>query len=1043
MKRLSWSKLFTLAALVSLGIVTHGVATAQVTSRIPVTQLPGARVPSASPGTTSLKAWEGFQTTNYLNTEQYLYTRSVASIATGPVNIITIVNRRIAMFDNPNAIITPGGPLTASTQKVVSGPTAYPPTNEALLDVWLGEAVLRNLCPTNTSGNVLGGSTISCLVDHATVRYDQLQGRFLVLMTVTDTGVQTIGNGVTSPRKSSWVLLISKFSTFANLGTAGSSDVFITPTPPAGSTSGVNTNNWSIYYGTSDGFSGATANGNINSLPGIPNADATFDCSAGAIAASGATPTKNCYFPTDARLGIDNDNIVITSPVVNVNYFLPPAGTTPPINTFAGTRVRVIKKGGASPSAGGVPVQSPGSTAKGLYQKSLTATALVAGNQFTADTAGDYYDLYASTGGSVTPLSVFSTGYANGPYTVGPPTASITLGDGLFCEPARVRGRAAASYTNSMTPTVSSQTYLECITSIPLSGPNAGTTSSIYIQPIVYFTPGSGINPPANQGNTVPYYPQLVGDGTVAPTTGMQVATVDPFSNPSTVAQANYLGTAGGPSGPAPVFYVGDDRPHELVMREGHLYSARVGASPLLFQVNQALLSSTVYYDIIQKLTAGAAGISSLVSPLATGAPTPVLLSKWTNTNAWAPQYEVPGNVTTQGQTDPNFIFPWLEKLFVATSYPPMAASDPRISVQAGINCTNNGVNPAIVGGIANSSFAYPGLYDQRCATDAYDAFLAFRDPVTGQLVTTIPNTTADPVRPMIAPSLRGGASTDPNNGSLWNFGLYATRRFGNINGTGQQGSYVSNYDLQFSTTDAHNNPIGVQFSDCLSPSTCSAYLAVQIAANQGLISSSAGTAGINTAVTRGMMAKLVMLSLMDEKAIQAYLQATGGCTTNFADVASDCNGGVSGGTVPLAPSGSSNWRYIEAMFRKHITTGCFANDVLRNFCPLDPLTRGQMAVFLIRAKMNNVYPTVLNGCPQGGACVGVAGGDGFGLSVPSAPVFTDVPSTHAYFLYIQKMYELRITNGVTPIPGVPSYGPDQTLPLGQLLQFVVRAFFY
>src|SRR3954454_4831622 len=248
MKRLSWSKLFTLAALVSLGIVTHGVATAQ-TSRIPV-QPVGTRVPSASSGTTSLKAWEGFQTTNYLNTEQYLYTRSVASIATGPLNVITIVNRRIAMFDNPNAIITPAGPLTASTQRVVAGPTAYPPTNEALLDVWLGETVLKTLCPTNTPGNVLGGSTISCLVDHATVRYDQMQGRFLVLMTVTDTGVQTIGNGVTSPRKASWVLLISKFSTFASLGTAGSSDVFITPTPPAGSTSGVNTNNWSIYYGS-------------------------------------------------------------------------------------------------------------------------------------------------------------------------------------------------------------------------------------------------------------------------------------------------------------------------------------------------------------------------------------------------------------------------------------------------------------------------------------------------------------------------------------------------------------------------------------------------------------------------------------------------------------------------------------------------------------------------------------------------------------------------------------------------------------------------
>jgi hypothetical protein len=1041
MKRLSWSKLFTLAALVSLGIVTHGVATAQVTPRAPVTQIPGSRVPSASPGTTNLKAWEGFQTTNYLNTEQYLYTRSVASIATGPTNIITIVNRRIAMFDNPNAIISPGGPGSATTQKTVSGPTAYPPTHEALLDAWLGENLLKTLCPTNTSGTVSGGSTISCLVDHATVRYDQLQGRFLVLMTVTDTGIATPGQGVTSARKASWVLLISKYATFPSLGTNGSSDVFINPTPPVGSTSGINPANWAVYYGSgSDGFIGSIpANGNINSLPAIAGADATFDCSAGAIAASGATPAKNCYFPTDARLGIDNDNIIITSPVVNVNYFLPPAGTPVPTITFAGTRVRVIKKGGASPSAGGSPIQSPGSTAAGLYQKSLAGGALTAGNQFDEDTTKDYYDLYANAG-NIAPLSTFSAGYANAPYTVGPPTDSITNGKGLFCEPARVRGRAAASYTNSMTPgAVTSQTYLECITSVALAP--GSFTSSIFVQPIQYVTAFGGINPPANQGNTVPYYPILVGTGTVAPNSGMQVAQVDPFSNPSTVAQASYLGTSGGPSGTAPNFYVGDDRPHELIMREGHLYSARVGSSPLLFQVNQAPLSTTVYYDIIQKLTAGNPGITS-TAPLAAGAPSPVLLSKWTNTNAWAPQYEVPANVTTQGQTDPNFVFPWLEKLFVATSYPPMAGSDPRTSVQAGVNCTNNGVTPNIVGGIANAGFSYPGLYDQRCATDAFDAFISFRNPVTGQIVTTIPDAGA---APMIAPSLRGSASTDPNDGSLWNFGLYATRRFGVINGTGQQGSYVSNYDLQFQSTDAHNNPIGTQFTDCVSASTCGSatYLAVQIAANQGLISNAPGAAGIANNVLRGQMAKLVMLSLMDEKAIQAYLQATGGCTTNFNDVASDCNGGVSGGTVPLAASSNSNWRYIESMYRKHITTGCFANDAVRNFCPTDPLTRGQMAVFLIRAKMNNVYPSVLNGCSALGVCAGVAGGDGFGLSVPSTPYFTDVASNHAYFPYIQKMYELRITNGVTPIPGIASYGVGDNLKLGQLLTFVVRAFFY
>ena len=150
MKRLSWSKLFTLAALVSLGIVTHGVATAQRPSiqisgsgagRTPdTTQQVGARVPATqAPG--QFKAWEGFVTTNYLNTEQYVFTPPSASTAAGPVNIITIVNRRIAIYDNPNAILqpAPGGPTLVSD---VTGPRSYVPTGEALLDTWLGQNVL-------------------------------------------------------------------------------------------------------------------------------------------------------------------------------------------------------------------------------------------------------------------------------------------------------------------------------------------------------------------------------------------------------------------------------------------------------------------------------------------------------------------------------------------------------------------------------------------------------------------------------------------------------------------------------------------------------------------------------------------------------------------------------------------------------------------------------------------------------------------------------------------------------------------------------------
>ena len=120
--------------------------------------------------------------------------------------IVSIVNRRIAIYDNPNAIVPVSSTDPAGPTRIpqVLSPTSYLPTNEALIDSWLGEGVLDNLCPTGSFSN------ISCLVDNATVRYDQMHGRYIVGMTVTDTGVETLGNVVTRPRKASWVLLIAR-----------------------------------------------------------------------------------------------------------------------------------------------------------------------------------------------------------------------------------------------------------------------------------------------------------------------------------------------------------------------------------------------------------------------------------------------------------------------------------------------------------------------------------------------------------------------------------------------------------------------------------------------------------------------------------------------------------------------------------------------------------------------------------------------------------------------------------------------------------------
>ena len=237
------------------------------------------------------------------------------------------------MFDNPNAILATGpsgSSPTGSMVHAVPTPTNvinpsnpgntqfisnFAPTAEALLDAMLGESILNDVRPTAPQ------TTASCLIDHATTRYDQMHGRFILAMTDTDIGVQTIGGGVVSPRKASWVVIVSRFSQFPTVGQAGTSDTFIC----AGGTNcsrpglngttrsvtgGLNVANWTVYYGGngSDGFGGGD-NGSINDIPGVAGGEGApvFDCSPGAL----NTITTVCYFPTDLRVGIDNDNITL------------------------------------------------------------------------------------------------------------------------------------------------------------------------------------------------------------------------------------------------------------------------------------------------------------------------------------------------------------------------------------------------------------------------------------------------------------------------------------------------------------------------------------------------------------------------------------------------------------------------------------------------------------------------------------------------------------------------------------------------------------
>jgi hypothetical protein len=343
---------------------------------------------------------------------------------------------------------------------------------------------------------------------------------------------------------------------------------------------------------------------------------------------------------------------------------------------------------------------------------------------------------------------------------------------------------------------------------------------------------------------------------------------------------------------------------------------------------------------------------------------------------------------------------------------------------------------------------------------------------------------------PIIPFSARGGASTDPNDGSLWLYGEFAKNRLSTVPGPGQWGTSVANYALSFPATDPYGND-NTYFQDVQptgSPNS-SFFTWIQIAKNLGIaVPSATGPCTINngntpilqppapgttptpspstlgcpyfgpdTIVTRAEMAYWVVKAQMDETQITNFLCATGGdpsglspqCAggtpgSSFADL------GAAGGSIlnpflganpALGIVGVTNgqlMRYIEVMARRGYTKGCAnTTDPQSAYCPNLPVTRAQMSVFLIRAKMNNVFPTSLSGIP-----LTAPYGDNFGTYLPPVPYFSDVtasdPVVGPYYPYIQKMRELRITNGT----GGVTFSPNNNLTRKEIATFIVRAFF-
>jgi hypothetical protein len=108
-------------------------------------------------------------------------------------------------------------------------------------------------------------------------------------------------------------------------------------------------------------------------------------------------------------------------------------------------------------------------------------------------------------------------------------------------------------------------------------------------------------------------------------------------------------------------------------------------------------------------------------------------------------------------------------------------------------------------------------------------------------------------------------------------------------------------------------------------------------------------------------------------------------------------------------PESHPFYTFIGKLSARSVTLGC--NTGL--YCPDDPVTRQQMAAFIIRAL-----------------------GD-FNPPEPAMQRFTDVPLTNFFSAFIERMAIRRITLGCT----ATMYCPDDSVTRGQMAAFLVRAF--
>ncbi len=115
-------------------------------------------------------------------------------------------------------------------------------------------------------------------------------------------------------------------------------------------------------------------------------------------------------------------------------------------------------------------------------------------------------------------------------------------------------------------------------------------------------------------------------------------------------------------------------------------------------------------------------------------------------------------------------------------------------------------------------------------------------------------------------------------------------------------------------------------------------------------------------------------------------------------------------GDFPDVPCSSNFAPWIEQMAAEGITGGCGGG----NFCPLNPVRRDQMAVFLLKGKYGSTF-----------------------TPPPCTGVFDDVACPSQYADWVEKLAADEITGGCGP----STYCPLNIVNRGQMAAFLVKGF--